>query len=96
MTQSSDPDLAGMIGLSVAANKPRFTDIQPEKLTAFLSRQADVEGNVTILQLQGGGDGAGASSGIVIFRMQTANEPPRDYVLRYAPINSEAIIIHPP
>lgn len=86
--KGKQPGLHEVIGASVEKTKPRFTDIDPEKLRRFIQDQPDVSGDVVISQIRGGGDKAGASSGIVLFNVQYNGEK-HEYVLRYAPMNNE-------
>jgi aminoglycoside phosphotransferase (APT) family kinase protein len=83
---SAEGNLKAIVDASVMATKPKFTDIEPNRLAAFIARQPDVSGEVTLSSVRGGGASAGASSGIVVFDADIAGER-RGYVLRYAPMN---------
>ena len=81
-------DLKHVIDASVGANKPKFSDIDPNRIAALIAGQPGVDGPVEVSDVGGGGAGAGASSGIVVFRAKCANWD-RWFVLRYAPVNND-------
>jgi len=84
-------DLKTLIDTSVSATKPNFADIAADRLAAFLAAQPEARGKAEIIEMHGGGEKAGASSGIVLFTARMAGEVGR-YVLRYAPLNVEGRI----
>ncbi|MDE0063454.1 MAG: phosphotransferase family protein [Gammaproteobacteria bacterium] len=73
---------------AMTALKPDFEEVGPERIKALLESQPETEGEVEVFDTVGGGAGAGASSGIVIFSARV-NGATNDYVLRYAPYNNE-------
>lgn len=84
---SQSGSLKDIVDASVTSTKPKFTDINPDRLASFIAAQADVQGPVSLSNVRGGGDGAGASSGIVVFDADINGER-RGYVLRYAPTHN--------
>lgn len=88
MTSDNDE---GMIAAVMTATKPKFTDIDPGAIEAFLSGQPDVAGPVQIDKVRGGGANAGASSGVVVFEALIGGRS-QEFVLRYAPMRNEGRI----
>ena len=80
-----------MIAAVMTATKPKFTDIDPVVLRDFIAAQPDVEGEVSIANVRGGGANAGASSGVVVFDA-TMGGKEEGFVLRYAPMRNEGRI----
>ena len=83
---SDQPDLKTMIDASVAATKPRFGAIEPDRLADFIRGQTGARA-VTLSNIRGSSELTGASSGIVLFSA-AINGVSRDYVLRYAPTDN--------
>ncbi len=84
----SDTSMENAIRSATTALKPDFEDVGREHIVALLETQPDTEGEVEVFDIAGGGAGAGASSGIVIFSARV-NGATNEYVLRFAPYNNE-------
>lgn len=88
MTDATNGDVIATV---MSATKPRFTDIDPADIRAFIAGRPDVVGSVEIENVRGGGANAGASSGVVLFDAVIGGQR-EAYVLRYAPMRNEGRI----
>ncbi len=79
--------LKRVIDASVSASKPDFADIGPGRIARLIEQGSPPGEPVDIHDMRGGGAGAGASSGIVVFRARRGDKDQR-LVLRYAPVHN--------
>lgn len=82
---STPPSGASVIQAGVVLGKPRFTDINRSAIVRLLGQDGR---SVDVSNVRGGGENAGASSGVVVFDA-SIDGVERGYVLRYAPMKNE-------
>lgn len=88
MVTKSNNNISGAIAELQANAKARMKEVNPEKLVHFLEAQADIKGDVELLDYQMLTSGSGGSNGIAIFSCRLdmgQGSEARKFVLRYSP-----------
>lgn len=86
MTSNAN-DLKSIIDASVSAGKPDYRKIDARRIAQLIEAQSNLPVTILPESIRGGGEKAGASSGIVVFDA-IVGEVQKGLVLRYAPMDN--------
>lgn len=84
---STSNDLKQIIDASVSAGKPDYRKVDATRISRLIEAQSGQSVSIVAESIRGGGEKAGASSGIVIFDAVIGGET-TGLVLRYAPMDN--------